>query len=1492
MKKEVEKIKKQISRGRKIFRRSVNVFLYFIIGILVVFLIAFGFTQTSVFREWLKNTVVEELNAAMNGTISIDKLEGTIFTSLVLKNTLLTFEQDTVIAAEHIELKTSPLKLLFKIIYLRKIEIRNSSIFLREDSLGTLNVSKLFPPSEEEEDTTSSEFPFAFQVADFQLNNINFEFQTFDKINSVAVYESINSADFRINNLNLKLNAFADINKNSYQLKISEFSFSPNFKFFDLRWLEGEFFATQNGVLISELNIITAKSEISVNAGITDLNVFEDLTDEVLKSAPFRFQIQSEKLSFNDISTFIPDLNFLEEEISLNIAADGTLNNFLIDDFQVSFENTLLQLKGEIKNILENDNLSFFADLSGSSIHPDDPFKLMPSLGSPSFSEFGIITFDTLIAKGNLINIESNLSLSSESGANIFANAVLDLQKVQPEYEIELSTKNFNIKPVAGFDSDLNTAVKIKGYGFDLADMNSNIIFNADQSSIGNAFIEKLELYTKAENGNIETNLNVLIDTSTTLNVVSNLNLIQPEDPAYNLEMFVNNLDIGKIISDEALASNFNFNLQAEGKGFNPDSLDLFMFMNIKETKIFDFNIDSTLLILDVRRNDNGNKIINLISEIADLTISGQYSINTLADVITAEIEVLQSSLFDKYYFLFRAEENEIPVISEKSKTLLELEEISLDYLVDFKDFLTLRLGNSEIEIDGSITGNLMTNQDSIQFSSTIDLNYFKYWDYTNLYFLTRTKFDFGLWNKIESGVLEDFSSFFFFRTNRLYAGSNFYDIGIKTSFEEETLSLNFNARMEDYLDLKLKGSFNVDTDLQQLIAQFDTMKIVYNNLEIKNINKLLVNYNNYNFGFDKFDLSLADGLLGLTGNFGFEGDGLLNIYAKNVQWRELGRETLGIDDEINFDAELNIDGIVKGNISDPLLEMKLSLDELIFQDKNLGSILSDVSFSGNQISSDVKFIDSLRTIDIPKLKMYGTVPLELTSDEEGSFIPKEMDIKIISENFDLSSLGNAVPMLNDLTGLLNINLFVTGSLDNPVINGQINVSRALFTVEANNLKYNFETNIIFDDTNIQIEYLSLSNIIGTRYGGALNGSGEIKLDKFNIASAILKVKGDLKILDKISREVNPIVYGDLSIETDGEIVLTINDQTAFVDIPINVTVADLNFTLPQSAYTNTSGFIYRFTEYLDSNAFFDSELDSLIKFAEKNKSEQGDTKTAGYFDYRIRVNMDTEAKMVVVLSRELNQNLTAVMDGNFELSSREGRTFSIGQLNLLEGSKLSFIKTLEVTGNVRVEKLDDPLLNITAIYRNYYYPADTTGTSEEVEVAVKIRFNGPLSELGKNFIRDEENIAVYVGSDKIENDERDPTKTTSDAFLFLIAGKFTDGATTQELNAAASTAASLAGSVLGGVLNKYLGDYVRSVQLRQVGSETKFNLIGRAGKFRYEIGGSTDVFQDLSRANVKIEYPVIRRLLLRLERKESINETTLSNDMFNELGLKYRFDF
>lgn len=1479
--------------ARRILRISVNSFLYFLISLLVIFLIAFGFTQTSVFRDWLKDTVVEEVNGAMNGELSIDKIEGTIFTSIILKNTTLEQSGDTILTAEHIEVKTSPLKILFKIIYLRKIEIQNASIHLKEDSTGQLNISKLFPPKEEKEDTSSSEFPFAFQVADLNLRNINFALQEYAKLNSLETYESINMSDFRINDLNLRLSAFADMKSNSYQLSISEFSFFPNFKFFNLRSLEGELFATQSGVLVNQLNITTEESDLKINAGITDINLFGEFTDDELGSAPLRIEIESERFSFDDASTFVNALNVLKGKISLNLSAKGSINDLFIDNLSLNYNNTSLKLKGELINTLDTENLIARADLSGSIIDPEDPVKLFPSLDVPSYKDFGLITFNKLTLNGTTEEFGTEISLASDKGSEISGTAKINIRDDLPKYEINLQTKSLDLMAFSGMKTNLNSNIQLAGAGFSPTEMRADIDISATASYINDAYLDELKILTQAENGIIESKINLLLDTATTVNLNSNFNFSDANDPAYTVEITATDLNVGKLMGSVDMESALNFEMQAEGQGFNPDSMNLFLFMNLYDSFIYDFDIDSTALIVDVRRNDNGKKIINIVSDIADLTISGQYSITTLSDVITAEAELFQKSIFDKYSFLFPKEELADSELSTESKKLLQIENIALDYLVDFKDFLTISFNSTKIELDGSISGQLLAREDSIAFLSTLDINYFQYWNNSDLYFLTRTKFDVELLNRVQEGLIEDFSAFLFFRSNRLYAGSNFYDLGFKTRLTNDSVLIDFNSKFEDNLEFRLSSQLEVDDQLEQLIAVIDSVRISYNDLQIRNNEQIVIGYDNSNIDFKRFVLALSGGIFDLSGTLGFDDAGTLNIVANDIQWREIGREVLGIDDDSNFDSEISLNGTVNGTVSDFNLKMNLSLNDLIYQEKHLGTLTSEFSLADNELYTDIRFIDSLRTFESPKLTIFGTVPIDMSNEDNKNDSRSELNIKIISDNFDLSSLGNVVPFVDDLTGNFNTDIRITGNLDNPALNGSLNIKNSSFTAEQNNLRYNFETSVIFSREIIQIEKLQISNTIGTKYGGTLNGSGEVILDKFNVANANLKIRGDLKVLDKISREANPLVYGDLAIQTDGDINLTINDQSSFLDIPINVTVADLNFQLLQSAYQNTSGFIYRYPDIVDTLLLRNRELDSLIMLAEQTKQqESGEIQSAGFFDYRVSVNMKTEAKMVVVLSKELNQDLVAVMDGNFELTSREGRTTSTGQLNLLEGSKLSFIKSFDVTGDVRVEKLENPLLNIIATYRNYYYPTDTTGTAEEIEVAVKIKFNGPLSELAQNFIRDEENIAVYMGADKIENDEPDPTKSTTDAFLFIIAGRFTDGATTQEMNAAANTAASLAGSVLGGVLNRYLGDYVRNVQLRQVGSETKFNLIGRAGKFRYEIGGSTDVFQDLSRANVKIELPIIQRLLLRLERKEAINETTLSNDMFNELGLKYRFDF
>ncbi|MDH3268175.1 MAG: hypothetical protein OEM46_04905, partial [Ignavibacteria bacterium] len=69
---------------RPVARRIINYFVGTGVVIIVILLLAFGYTQTSSFRNWLKDFVVEQVNSSSNGKLAIEQLDGTIFTTLFL----------------------------------------------------------------------------------------------------------------------------------------------------------------------------------------------------------------------------------------------------------------------------------------------------------------------------------------------------------------------------------------------------------------------------------------------------------------------------------------------------------------------------------------------------------------------------------------------------------------------------------------------------------------------------------------------------------------------------------------------------------------------------------------------------------------------------------------------------------------------------------------------------------------------------------------------------------------------------------------------------------------------------------------------------------------------------------------------------------------------------------------------------------------------------------------------------------------------------------------------------------------------------------------------------------------------------------------------------------------------------------------------------------------------------------------------------------------
>lgn len=1486
-----EESKKIIGKGRKALRYGVNIFVYTFVAIFMLLMILFGISQTQIFKDWLRDTVVETLNKEINGKISIDKIEGTIFTSLKITNTnLMSAQNDTVIHADNIELKTSPLKILFKEIFVRKIELDNARIKLVEESDGELNLLKIFP-STAKKDTTSSEFPFAIEIADFKLSNVNFSLQKYDKVGSTVYYPNINMDDLRVNNINIALSGFADLNEYVYRLTIDNISFEPNFEFFNLRGLSGTLLLTSELAGISKLHIVTDQSDFEINAGISKVDFLKDFSIENLGEAPVRLSVNAEKINFEEISTYVPQMNMLAGTISVNLEASGTLNDLFVKELAVNFNNTSLNASAKLKKLLDSDDMFIDLAFQNSSLDPADPVRLFKGLSIPDLTAFGVVKLDTLTFVGNPAKFQSRIAIKTDKG-NLNGSAGLNFTKPEMQYEAKLLTENLDLAPLISLSTNINSEISISGTGTKPENMKLHMSLAANDSKIGDKTLKKVSVNSSADNGLITAGINIISD-SLLVNLDSNIDFKIPNDPTYELKGVVNQLNLGSILQDTSLASKINLNIDASGQGLNPDSMDLFLVTDIKNSRFAEFNIDSTRLILDLRRNDNGKKIINIVSDIADFTISGEFSITTLSGVLSRESEILNKTISKKFDPIFLSDTLNTALVSNaNTENLNSVRDFNLSYLLDFKESIVLNLGKFNLQIDGQMQGNIKSKQDSLSFTLNSDFNYLKFWNNKEVFFVVNAGLDCTLGNHLIYGYQGNTKAGVSINAKRLYAKTNFYDLSSKINFDGDSLSVDFTGNYEELAKAKINAVASLNNNVMNInIRKAD---LEYNRLKIFNPQNLLLTYSNETINFNNFILNTADGNINVKGSFGAVGDNKTEILIDKINGEKLLTGFIELPADKKFKADIKMIGELSGNFSDPKFTISAEMNDIYYDNSSFGSLKSKFDYANNSLKTDIRLIDSVNTFDSPKVLATGFIPLALTTKLDSTAKANEqLDLTIQSFDFDLGTLDELFPYVQFKQGKLQTDIYVTGKISKPSAVGYFSIKDCRFKVLKNNLDYDLDTKIWIDDEVVTVETVELKNTLGTKYGGSIKGDGIFKLKNFIPDSSYVRLNGDLKVLDNISKSGNPFVYGDLALKTRGDIVYYSYHGKSELSLPIDVTVAELTVPLSKTAYTSSSGFIYRYKDYSSEENKLYSELDSLIQLSNKKNGNGLTQETSSKFDYTVDIKLDTEAEVVVVLSKELDQNLNLILGGDFYLQSSNGKTKTGGALQLLEGSKISFIKSFEATGTVSFEKLNDPIIDIVGVYKDYYYPTDEKNVSTEQEVAVKIKLKGPLSELNKNFMKDENNIGVYVGKQAIEEDKKDPTKTTTDAFFFIITGNFSTGATQQEKNAVASTATSLAGSVLGGFLNQYLGDYVKSVQLRQVGTETKFNLIGKAGKFKYEIGGSTDVFQDLSRANIKIEYPLTQRLQLKLERKESENQlNSINNPLFNQFGIKYNFEF
>ncbi|MBI9073143.1 MAG: translocation/assembly module TamB domain-containing protein [Melioribacteraceae bacterium] len=1504
--------KTEKKRNRALYRKIINGILLFFAAIVMFFVLFFGVSQTSTFRNYLREEIISTVNNSINGKLNIKGLDGTILTSIFLRDVSLAQETDTILTAKKIEISASPHKLLFKIIYLRKIELSDVYFANKEDENGIPILSKLTMEDSvkteviseaEQTDSTSVPFPFMIQIDNLDFNNVNFVNQKYEFRNSTAKYETINSDDLRVSNLNLRARAIANLPKSTVNLIIEEFQVEPNFQNFNLQHLSGRFTLTENFAEVSNLHIITGSTDLLVTAKLDSLNLLSGVELKDFNEYPISLNLNAKSFNFDDLSSFLESTDLLNGTLSLGLEAKGQFGSFDIQRLNLEFQKSKFNLSGKLLNLHTPEKLFIDCKVENSSVYLDDIHTLLPKVNLPDYKYIDLKNFNAVF-KGEPIDFYAKVKADLTEGY-IGLEGKMNLKPDAMEYDLKFNTKNVNLFSIIGMPTRLNSKGIIKGAGTSPDDLNTNLLLDVFNSKLSGFDVEYLNVKTEAKNKLISYDIKTKIEEcQSTLSGMFDFG--KGDEEVFDISANIDSLNLATFTKDSSNISNLNFNFELAGQNLDPDNTKSRLTLALEDSYFNKKPIDYTDIDILVWKGSDGINRINMVSDFLDFNIYGDFSIKdaskimsyqstTIIDIINNKVEELNPVAIIVDSTVIKA-----PVITEDFPEYVKTN-TNFNFDFTFKNFelISILINSDDINVEGSGYGSVKNDSANFSINTTVNVNSFSMLSKTPVYLSeTETKLHFS--RNHGTLLFDDLFGTASISGRRFYSGSSINNFAGDIIFNQSKIFFNVYSEIDTLLEAELQGDISLFPNKN--IIDLETIWINYGDIEWENSHSVQLVAMPNSYMVSELELLNNDAKIKLDGTVFQTGEIEAYVDLKNFDEAIL-KKYIPVFSESDITTSANLVSIVSGTLDEPKIDFSLNVNDITFENVNLGSLICDLKYSDKILSSDIKFIDSTFTGNNPNLALKGYFPIDLKlgSVEERINLDAPVLLELKSEDFNLETFGNTLPVIKNQKGLLKADVLMTGSLDYINYSGELELPNFKFTARANNLDYSVNSKLFFVDDKAEIEKFEVRNVNKKNFNTLMTGSGYVQFDGITVDEIEFRLNGEIPLLEEKSRITSPVIYGELLVASEDDLVYTYKSGKSGMSGSVLVKDASIIYSNEKANFQNTSS-DFNYVFYVDSSKI-DYEQIKFQKLLEAARKEEAAKQKAKIkvpaFDYQFNVKIENQANMRFIISQAVNQKLDVDVAGEFLYSSKNGIIRSQGEFTILPGSTLDLIKVFDAEGSLRFESdIADPYLDIIAVYRSEYIANDQTVPED---VAVKLNIAGPLSELGKTLSENPNNIVVYKGASNIENNIPDPKYDAADAFTFILTGRLDQSEALVGLDSDIKNLAvnSTLGTVFTTVANSMVGNLVSNIQVKDSGyNQKKYSVSGKYKNVKYTFGGRTEEFNQilndigLNNTEIKVEYFVSPQFIIRLENKLPIITNWGSQEFVKELGVKYKFEF
>lgn len=1504
--------------GSSIFKKTGKIFLWLFGALILLLTAVLIFIQTNAFNKLALEYTLDELNSSQqqkNNKINAESIDGNILSGIRLNKGSVTVYNDTLLSFRYLEVKYNLWSLIDKRISLENVYLSEPVIYssrIKSGDSTIWNFENLLSP--DKTDTTTSEFDWDISVENLKIEN-GFIRVEGDSNRSEPRWKGkrtfMQFFDFKkadIYNLNVDLHAKYYTDFKSVTLNNLSFNTNSDFNLHKLQ-LNANIHEEDTLTELWNFDLITDRSDIKIyHLSADKFNPFADFNYEELGEKDVEISLDIKKFNFDDLTFFIPGLNFLDSIVGVKLEANGKYKYLNTENLQVRLPNSLINVKGKVVNLHKPDSL--YLDVEGRNIEINASDVTTVYKGELSdYSHLGKINAD-LHFRGRITDFYSDFRLNTSAG---FAEGVFNFNSDNEKYSGFIETRNLNIGRIANdnsLNSSLNISARFDGTGFDINKLNANVVYSAAGSRFGKYDIRYSGGEIHASRGNIRLDIRHASSMGDAI-VSGTANITNINNPVYNLKGTVRNLNVAAITGESENKSDLNFTFDVNGRGASLENINGSYKLNIGNSYFGSYQIPETPVIAEIQSSNSSGRV-NVVTDMAEFSAEGSFKISELADVIMLNVETVESIINKS---IAPGTSAGLKVDTTGNIILNPSGNLRFSYRFVTKDSVKLNsvLKPFGLNFNGSAEGELTNSPENFNSNLKLDLKSFSYNDTAIV--LKDLKTDFAFNNDytrtINSLKIDLNTSAEMLSLNN----QKFDSLNLVYIMNGNIADIKLSSKADTTLNTDISGRVNFDEGL--INAEFDSVNINYSGYSLQNSGNWLFSFEQGDkFAFRQFDIKSRNAILKLNGYFSLENESDLSLSGNNIKIQDIAGIINKADSSYILSAENDVNGEItnlnvsfKGTAEQPELTADIKSNTLVYKDTDIGTINAEFDYKEENANAllVLKNAETNGTLTITgKIPFSNPLSADTLSNVNMSSAP--VDINLKAQNFLLDYFATLVSGIASLRGVMNADLSAKGTAGDPSLSGNLKITNGGYLLPLTGMDYSFNADMSTDNFKLVLEKLTLFNEADEDRHIDIYGSLDFK--DLKITDIDLQASGDMVILDKDVEENDLEVYGYI-LAGSGTPPIKIKGSLDSLFVTGQLLIKDATISSIPLEGSGYNAFEDNFV-YIDNNNF--TNLLDTLKTGDSLKivTEEEYIKLNPFERLKYRVSVDSAKETFVNLDLNVKteQNIYASIDFNnitrdrlfgelkadLDIKTENGQVNAYGTVDVAGDSYYRFYRDFKLNDSqIKFDgEISNPVLDIKGVYasqkNNEQYGSVTTS---DVEVVVSIKGNVKEPELTISLYQDGNEVA---GSD-----------AQSDAITYLLFGRFKSELTASERTAVASSLGASVGSLYA---SSYLSQTIREVLPFIVDAQftytegnvqnTDIELISDVGDARVKFGGK--LLKQEKQFEVVVDYPLNRLLNLDLpetlllefareEKKQTL--TTNTNDILStEVKILYKIKF